>query len=353
VVPLCLALKGKSVSGTVWYRVAPMAQIPLYIAGGVGDGLAEFFYHHSVGGLTPVARKEDRAVGMKIFLDGKFVDKKQAKISVFDHCLLYGDGCFEGIRLYQGCIFRLNDHIERLFSSAKYLMLRIPMSRAAIIERVRETVRRNKLRDGYIRLVVTRGVGPLGLAPWQCRKPTVVIIADKITLYPAEYYEKGLDIVTVPTRRSHVESLNPRVKSCNYLNNILAKIEASIAGALEALMLDHNGFVNECTGDNVFLVKKGMLTTPPIYLGALRGITREVVMEIAREEKLPVREEPFTRFDVFDADECFLTGTAAEVIPVVKVDKRPIGTGTPGPITKRLMRRFRERTATDGTMAYD
>ena len=292
-------------------------------------------------------------MGLKIFMDGKFVDEKQAKISVFDHCLLYGDGVFEGIRLYRGCVFRLRQHIERLFSSAKYIMLRIPMSQKALIEKVCETVRRNHLRDGYIRLVVTRGVGPLGLAPWECKKPTVFIIADKITLYPPEYYEKGLEIVTVPTRRSHVESLNPRVKSCNYLNNILAKIEASVAGALEALMLDQNGFVNECTGDNVFLVKNGSLITPPVYLGALRGITRDVVMEIARKQGIPVREEAFTRFDVFDADECFLTGTAAEVIPVVRVDRRPIGKGRPGRITKRLIRLFRERTATDGVMVYE
>jgi branched-chain amino acid aminotransferase len=286
-------------------------------------------------------------------MNGRFVDEKQAKVSVFDHCLLYGDGVFEGIRLYRGCIFRLRDHIERLYSSAKYIMLRIPTTRAAMIEKVRETVRRNGFQDGYIRLVVTRGVGPLGLAPWECKKPTIVIIASKITLYPAEFYEKGLDIVTVPTRRIHTESLNPRVKSCNYLNNILAKIEASIAGSLEALMLDQNGFVNECTGDNVFLVKNGSLVTPPVYLGALRGITREVVMELAREQRIPVREEPFTRFDVFDADECFLTGTAAEVIPVVRVDKRPIGSARPGPVTKRLSKLFRQRTATDGIMAYD
>lgn len=291
-------------------------------------------------------------MGLKIFLGDRFVDQKQAKISVFDHCLLYGDGVFEGIRLYRGCLFRLLEHIERLYSSAKYIMLQIPMSRGALIEKVCETVRRNGLQDGYIRLVVTRGVGPLGLAPWECKKPTIVIIADKITLYPAEYYQKGLEIVTVPTRRSHVESLNPRVKSCNYLNNILAKIEASIAGALEALMLDHNGFVNECTGDNVFLVKNGCLVTPPIFLGALRGITRDVVMEIARQEGIPVHEEPFTRFDVFDADECFLTGTAAEVIPVVRVDRRPIGKGRPGRMTKRLSRLFRERTATDGVLVY-
>ncbi|KPL11319.1 branched-chain amino acid aminotransferase [candidate division BRC1 bacterium SM23_51] len=292
-------------------------------------------------------------MGLKIFLGGKFVDEKQAKISVFDHCLLYGDGVFEGIRLYRGCIFRLREHIERLYSSAKYIMLRIPMSKSALVEKVRETVRRNGLKDGYIRLVVTRGIGTLGLAPWKCKNPTVFIIADRITLYPEEFYKKGLEIVTVPTRRSHVESLNPRVKSCNYLNNILAKIEAWNAGALEALMLDQNGFVNECTGDNIFLVKNGELITPPVYLGTLGGITRGVVIELAAKEGITVREEPFTRFDVFDADECFLTGTAAEVVPVVRVDKRPIGTSRPGPMTKRFMRRFRERTATDGIMAYD
>lgn len=292
-------------------------------------------------------------MGLKIFLGGRFVDEKQAKISVFDHCLLYGDGVFEGIRLYRGCIFRLVDHIDRLFSSAKYIMLRIPMTKSALIEAIRQTVRRNHLRDGYVRLVVTRGVGTLGLAPWKCRKPTVIIIADRITLYPPAFYKTGLEIATVPTRRSHVESLNPVVKSCNYLNNILAKIEAWNAGVLEALMLDQNGFVNECTGDNVFLVKKGQLITPPTYLGALRGITRQVVIELAADLDIPVREEPFTRFDVVDADECFLTGTAAEVVPVVRVDKRPIGSGRPGPVTKRLMRRFRERTTTDGVMAYD
>jgi branched-chain amino acid aminotransferase len=291
-------------------------------------------------------------MALQIYLDGEFVDENDAKISVFDHCVLYGDGVFEGIRLYQGCVFRLQDHIDRLWSSAKYIMLDIPITKAEMIDAVCETVRRNGLRDGYVRLVVTRGVGTLGLAPWKCKRPTIFIIADTIALYPEEYYEKGLEIVTVPTRRSHVESLNPRVKSCNYLNNILAKIEANNAGVLEALMLDQNGFVNECTGDNVFLVRKGQLVTPPVYLGALRGITRGVVMDLARLEGIPVVEEPFTRFDVFDADECFLTGTAAEVIPVVTVDRRPIGAGQVGPITRRLIHLFRERTATDGVMAY-
>ena len=326
----------------------------LYIVARADDAPAWFLCRwQRFGAAGAIRRKEDRPLGMKIFLGGRFVDEKQAKVSVFDHCLLYGDGVFEGIRLYGGCVFRLTQHIERLYSSAKYIMLKIPMSPKALIEKVCETVRRNGLRDGYIRLVVTRGAGPLGLAPWECKKPTIIIIASKITLYPPEYYEKGLEIVTVPTRRSHVESLNPRVKSCNYLNNILAKIEASNAGALEALMLDQSGFVNECTGDNVFLVKKGQLITPPVYLGALRGITRDVVMEVAREHGIVAREEPFTRFDVFDADECFLTGTAAEVIPVVRVDKRLIGTGRPGAMTKRLIKLFRERTATDGTMVYE
>jgi branched-chain amino acid aminotransferase len=296
--------------------------------------------------------KEATALGCRVYIDGEFFDEKDAKISVFDHCLLYGDGVFEGIRLYSGCIFRLQEHIDRLYSSARYIMLKIPMAKKRLIEAVCATVRENRLKDGYIRLVVTRGAGTLGLAPWKCKKPSVIIIADKIALYPEEYYERGLSIVTVPTRRSNAETLNPRVKSCNYLNNILAKIEAKNAGALEALMLDQSGYVSECTGDNVFLVRNKRLLTPPVFLGALRGITRDVVMEIAREEGIDVEKTPFTRFDVFDADEVFLTGTAAEVIPVVSVDCRPIGNGKPGPITRRLITRFRQRTTTDGVMAY-
>lgn len=287
-----------------------------------------------------------------IYLDGQFVTKDQAKVSVFDHTLLYGDGIFEGIRAYNGCIFRLHQHLERLFSSAKYIMLTIPMSMDELAQATAETVRRNGLRDSYIRLVVTRGTGPLGLAPWTCSKPSVIIIADAISLYPPDFYENGLAVATVPTLRNRIESLNSRVKSCNYLNNILAKIEARNAGCSEALMLDQNGYVVECTGDNVFVIKNGRIRTPPSYLGALEGITRNCVIEVARDKGYTLSEEPFTRFDVFDADEMFLTGTAAEAIPVVEVDKRPIGNGKPGPITKELIAAFRERTSVDGYQVY-
>jgi branched-chain amino acid aminotransferase len=290
---------------------------------------------------------------MKIWIDGQLFDKKDAKISVFDHCVLYGDGVFEGIRFYDGCIFRLRQHLERLWSSAKFIKLTIPMSLDEMRDAVVQTVRANNLKDGYIRLVVTRGEGDLGLNPLLCPKATVFIIAASITLYPAEYYEKGLEIVTVPSERINVSAFNARVKSCNYLNNIMAKIEGQNAGALEALLLDHNGYVVECTGDNVFIVKDQVLTTPPVYLGALKGITRDAIIEIAREMGYTVKEEPFTRFEVFDADELFLTGTAAEAIPVVKVDTRTIGDGRPGPITKRLVEKFRTIVSTDGEMVYD
>ena len=291
-------------------------------------------------------------MSLQIYIDGEFFDKDNAKVSVFDHTLLYGDGVFEGIRVYSGCIFRAQDHIDRLYESAKYIMLTIPMEKQALLEAVADTIRRNDLRDGYVRLVITRGPGGLGLAPWLCPKASVIIIADSIRLYPQEYYDNGLPLVTVPTMRNRVESLNARVKSCNYLNNILAKIEANNSGCVEALMLDHNGFVVECTGDNIFIIKKGVLLTPPIYLGALEGITRNVIIEIARQKGYTVREEPFTRFDVFNADEIFLTGTAAEAIPVVEVDKRTIGTGKPGAITNELIDAFRARTTTDGYQVY-
>jgi branched-chain amino acid aminotransferase len=289
---------------------------------------------------------------IQVFVDGQFHDKENAKISVFDHGLLYGDGVFEGIRVYEGCIFRLQEHLERLYDSAKYIMLEIPMSIGELTEATAETIRRNNIRNGYVRLVVTRGEGGLGLAPWLCPKGTVIIIADKIQLYPPEFYEKGLAIVTVPTMRNRVESLNARVKSCNYLNNILAKIEGNNAGCIEALMLDHNGFVVECTGDNVFILRKGKLLTPPVYLGALEGITRNCVMELAREMGIEVAEEPFTRFDLFTADEAFLTGTAAELIPLVEVDKRKIGNGAPGKTTLALIKAFRSVTSKDGYQVY-
>ncbi len=286
---------------------------------------------------------------MKIYIDGEFYDKENAKISVFDHGLLYGDGVFEGIRFYNGRVFRLDEHIHRLFDSARAIALDIGMEKAAVAEATLETIRRNNLRDGYIRLVVTRGVGDLGLNPLLCPKASVVIIASKITLYPAEKYENGLDVVTCSTRRIPHGALSPMVKSLNYLNNVMAKIEAQAAGAGEGLMLNEQGFVAECTGDNIFIVKNGAISTPPIASGALAGVTRAVVFELARELGIPISEPMMTRYDIFTADECFLTGTAAEVIPAVKLDTRPIGDGRPGPVTRRLIGRFRELTASTGT----
>jgi branched-chain amino acid aminotransferase len=286
---------------------------------------------------------------MKIYLDGKFVDAADAKISVFDHGLLYGDGIFEGIRLYQGNIFRLEEHLERLWYSAKAILLNIPISRPEMAAAVCEACRQNGLRDGYIRLVVTRGVGDLGLSPWLCPKPSIVIIADKIALYPPEYYSSGLSIVTVPTRRMSAAALPPMVKSLNYLNNILAKIEARNAGALEAIMLNEAGFVAECTGDNVFIVHKGRLLTPAAQQGALKGITRDTIFSIAQHLGIPLEEHELTRYDLWNADECFLTGTAAEVIPVVKLDGREIGDGKPGPVTGRALTEYRKRVLTEGT----
>ena len=285
---------------------------------------------------------------MKIYVDGKYQSERDAKVSVFDHGLLYGDGVFEGIRAYNGRVFKLKEHIDRLFCSAKAILLTIPMSPRAVMEAVLETCRRNKVRDGYIRLVVTRGVGTLGLNPNRCQRPSVIIIAGKIQLYPEEFYEKGLEIITVPTTRNLHSALNPAIKSLNYLNNILAKIEANNAGCEEAIMLNAEGFVAECTGDNLFVVKNGQLSTPPLSAGALYGITRGVVIELAREEGLPVSEPDLTRYDVFNAEECFLTGTGAELIPVVKVDGRIIGRGKPGPITQRLERKYRALTQVSG-----
>jgi branched-chain amino acid aminotransferase len=286
---------------------------------------------------------------MKIYLDGKFVDAADAKISVLDHGLLYGDGVFEGIRLYQGNIFRLEEHLERLWYSAKALLLTIPISRKEMAEAVCESCRQNGLRDGYIRLVVTRGVGDLGLSPWLCPKASVIIIADKIALYPPEYYSSGLSIVTVPTRRIGPAALPPMIKSLNYLNNILAKLEAKQAGALEAIMLNEAGFVAECTGDNIFIVHKGRLYTPAAQEGALKGITRGTIVDIAQILGLPFEEHNLTRYDLWNADECFLTGTGAEVIPVVRLDGREIGSGQPGPITGRILTEFRQRVLAEGT----
>ncbi len=286
---------------------------------------------------------------MKIYLDGQFVDAADAKISVFDHGLLYGDGIFEGIRLYGGNVFRLDEHLDRLWCSAKAILLTIPISRREMAGAVCESCRRNGLRDGYIRLVVTRGAGDLGIAPWLCPKPSVFIIADRIALYPPEYYTTGLSIVTVPTRRLGAAALTPMVKSLNYLNNILAKIEARQAGALEAVMLNDAGFVAECTGDNIFIVCHGRLLTPSAQQGALKGITREAIFSVAQALSVPVEEHELTRYDLWNADECFLTGTGAEVIPVVKLDGREIGDGKPGPVTGRVLAGFRARVLVEGT----
>ena len=286
---------------------------------------------------------------MKIYLDGKFVDEADAKVSVFDHGLLYGDGVFEGIRLYGGNVFRLDEHIERFEYSAKAILLDMPLTRKEWSDAICETCRVNGLKDGYIRAVVTRGVGDLGLAPWLCAKPSYFIIASKISLYPAELYEKGLAIVTVPTRRIGPAALPATIKSLNYLNNILGKIEAKQFGALEAIMLNDQGFVAEATADNVFIVHKGELLTPSSSQGALKGVTRSAIVDIAKDLGVPLREANLTRYDLWCSDECFLTGSGAEVIPVVKLDGRTIGEGRPGPVTKRVMGEFRKRVLTDGT----
>lgn len=281
-------------------------------------------------------------MAMKVFIDGSFHDEQDAKVSVFDHGLLYGDGVFEGIRAYNGRIFKLREHIDRLFYSAKAILLDLPMTHAELMKATVETCRANDLRDCYIRLVVTRGVGTLGLNPNRCKRGSVIIIAGKIQVYPPEMYENGMAIVTVPTVRNLHSALNPAIKSLNYLNNILAKIEANNAGVEEAIMLNSEGFVAECTADNIFLVKGEQLLTPPLSAGALYGITRGTVMDLARTAGLTVSEPNLTRYDVFNADECFLTGTGAEVIPVIKVDGRIIGTGQPGPVAKNLIAKYRE-----------
>ena len=285
---------------------------------------------------------------MKVYLNGKFVEQSQAVVSVFDHGLLYGDGVFEGIRSYSGLIFRLSEHVDRLFESAHTIMLKIPMTRAEMAEVVKESLRVNKLKDAYIRLVVTRGPGDLGLDPRKCAKATIFAIADKIELYPKKLYEEGLELITVATQRNVPEALNPQIKSLNYLNNILAKIEAINAGYQEAIMLSASGYVTECTGENLFIVRRRELHTPPPYIGVLRGITRQTVMELAKEQRLHVQEDLLTRHDLFNAEEVFLTGTAAEIVPVVKIDGRVIGKGVPGPVTKKLRLAFQQATKTLG-----
>jgi branched-chain amino acid aminotransferase len=278
----------------------------------------------------------------KVYINGTLYAKEDAAISVYDHGLLYGYGVFEGLRSYAGKVFRIEEHIERLWDSAKAVWLEIPMTQEAMRQAIEETLEVNEIDDGYVRVIVTRGSGTLGLDPNQTSNPQVIIIADVLALYPEHYFKQGLEIVTVSVTRNHPAALNPRVKSLNYLNNILAKIEGLQAGCVEALMLNHKGEVAECTGDNVFVVDKGTLLTPPQDAGILKGITRGAVIELAEASGRTVREVPLTKHDVYVADECFLTGTAAEVVPVVKVDSRTIGAGTPGPVTQDLMQRFRK-----------
>ncbi len=288
-------------------------------------------------------------MGLVTYINGAFVPKDEAKISVYDHGYLYGDGVFEGIRAYNGRIFRLDAHLDRLYESAKYLMLDIPLSKGDLAAAILETMRRSGLRDAYIRPVISRGVGDLGLDPRKCRVPTVVIIVDTIQLYPKEAYERGLRAVTATTRKVRPDTLSPQAKTLNYLNNIMARIEANRVGVDEAIMLSGDGYVCECSADNIFLVRRGEVWTPPAYLGILKGITRGAVMELARGQGLPMLERVFTLHDVYTADECFLTGTGAEVGPVVEVDGRRIAAGAPGPVAQRLMTAFRDLVKREGT----
>ncbi|MBE3133869.1 MAG: branched-chain-amino-acid transaminase [Acidobacteria bacterium] len=283
-------------------------------------------------------------MGLKVWLNGQLVDRERATVSVFDHGVLYGDGVFEGIRSYQGKVFRMEAHVRRLYDSARGIRLAIPISPDDMARAIVETLDANGLKDSYIRVVVTRGEGTLGLDPNRCTNPNIFIITDKISLYPPELYARGLEIITAATMRNHPNAVNPRLKSLNYLNNILAKIEAIDAGTLEAVMLNHLGYVAECTGDNLFIVRDGVVFTPPTAAGILEGITRDEILDICRASGIVVREENLTRQDLYVADECFLTGTAAEVVPVVGIDKRPIGTGKPGPLTARLAEEFHRRT---------
>lgn len=286
---------------------------------------------------------------MEVYIDGKFYPKADAKVSVFDHGFLYGDGIFEGIRLYEGNVFRLEEHLERLEMSAKAIMLQLPWTRKEIADVVCESCRRNNLTDGYIRLIISRGVGDLGLSPKNCPKPSIVCIADKIALYPEALYTTGMKIITAATRRISPAALPPMIKSLNYLNNILAKMEALQHGYHECIMLNDQGYVAECTGDNIFLIHKGRLLTPASHAGALIGITRQVALEVAEQLGLKLSETNLTRYDVWNADECFLTGTAAEVIPVIEVDGRTIGSGKPGPMTARILESFRKKVSKEGT----
>jgi branched-chain amino acid aminotransferase len=292
-------------------------------------------------------------MNLKIYIDGNFHDQAEAKISVFDHGLLYGDGVFEGIRFYNDRVFRLEEHVDRLWDSARSIALEMPMSKSELVAATLETIRQNDLHDGYIRLIVTRGVGSLGLSPESCRRPSIIIIAATIALYPEDLYHKGLTMVTCSTRRTPPAALSPRVKSLNYLTNILGRLEAQNAGAGEGLMLNEQGYVTECTGDNIFIVKKGQISTPYINSGILAGVTRGVVFELAEKLSIRVGEQELIRHDIYTADECFLTGTAAEIIPAVQLDRRLIGNGRPGPITLQLIESFRELTRATGTPIYE
>lgn len=283
-------------------------------------------------------------MGLKVYINGQILPQEDAKISVFDHGLLYGDGVFEGIRAYNGNIFLLDEHLDRLYDSATALALKIPITKAEMASAIKKTMEANNLIDSYIRLVVTRGVGKLGLDPNKCSTPQIIIITDTIELYPKELYEKGLNIVTVTTIRNHFSALDPKIKSLNYLNNILAKLESIQAGAGEALMLNKDGYVAECAGDNIFIVKNNVLLTPPTSSGILIGITRNIVMKLAAGMGFQVKEELMTRYDLYIAEECFLTGTAAEIIPVVKIDGRTIGTGKPGKMTFDLLKKYQHLT---------
>ncbi|RJE46860.1 MULTISPECIES: branched-chain-amino-acid transaminase [unclassified Dehalobacter] len=285
---------------------------------------------------------------MIIYCDGKFVDSQEAKISVFDHGFLYGDGVFEGIRAYNSRVFKLKEHIDRLYDSANAILLNVEVSRREMMDIVVETVRKNSLTDAYIRLIISRGVGDMGLDPRKCPKSEIICIAGNISLYPQSMYENGMEIITAATRRNSSDALSPRIKSLNYLNNIMAKIEANRAGLMEALMLNQEGYVSEATGDNIFIIKDGVITTPPVYAGILKGVTRDSVIDLARQEGITVQEELFHLIDVYSADECFLTGTAAELIPIITLDSRKIGDGKPGPVFKKLLAKFHEYVKTEG-----